>query len=406
QPRADSAQAARLERELARRADSLAAGVERLGEQLGAEGRQAPLQRTAEQAAEAARTMRDAADRAAAGERPEAAEAGTRAAEQLAAVPEDLNAQRDALQRQWRSEVTAELDEAMQEIARLGQSQLEVAQGFRRGESPAALRQQQGSVEEGTRRVLERVREAAGSNALVSPQLAANLAMAEGQMRRAREAVSSAQPNLREGGDRAEAAVDALNAVAQQLLQSSGDVNGAQSGSGLAEAMARMSELAQQQGAVGQGAQALLPLPGQGRGTAQLQALAAEQRAIAERLARVQAGGALPGAGQLADEARDLARRLEAGRLDRATAERQERLFRRMLDAGRTLQGEQEDPQKERQSVTATGDAVQLPPALRARLADAEGRLRMPGWDELQRFAPEERRLVVDYFRRLAERRP
>ena len=66
----------------------------------------------------------------------------------------------------------------------------------------------------------------------------------------------------------------------------------------------------------------------------------------------MQARGQSPSAGQLAEEARDLARRLESGRLDRETVERQERLFRRMLDAGRTLQGQQQDPNKERRSTT------------------------------------------------------
>jgi hypothetical protein len=46
---------------------------------------------------------------------------------------------------------------------------------------------------------------------------------------------------------------------------------------------------------------------------------------------------------------------------------------------------------------------VRLPPALRARLTGEDGGLRVPSWDELQRLSPEERRLVVDYFRRLSE---
>ncbi len=113
--------------------------------------------------------------------------------------------------------------------------------------------------------------------------------------------------------------------------------------------------------------------------------------------------GNMPGAGDMADEAQELARRLEAGRLERQTVERQQRLFRRMLDAGRTLQGREEDEKKERQSTTATGDSVHLPPALRARLEDDGDRLRVPTWEELQQFSPEERRLVVDYFRRLSQ---
>jgi hypothetical protein len=74
-----------------------------------------------------------------------------------------------------------------------------------------------------------------------------------------------------------------------------------------------------------------------------------------------------------------------------------------MLDAGRTLQGREEDERKERQSVTATDDSVHLPPALRARLQGDDDRLRVPTWEELQQLSPEERRLVVDYFRRLSE---
>jgi hypothetical protein len=135
----------------------------------------------------------------------------------------------------------------------------------------------------------------------------------------------------------------------------------------------------------------------------QLRQLGAKQRALAEELQRLKGGGDIPGAGEMSDEAKELAKRLEAGRLDRQVVERQERLFRRMLDAGRTLQGREEDQQKERQSTTATDDSVHLPPALRARLTGEDDRLRVPTWEDLQELSPEERRLVVDYFRRLTE---
>jgi hypothetical protein len=164
-----------------------------------------------------------------------------------------------------------------------------------------------------------------------------------------------------------------------------------------------MAELAKQQGGLGQQGAGLLPLAGSGAIREQLRQLGARQRALAEELQKLKGGGDLPGAGELADEAKDLARRLEGGRIDRQIVERQERLFRRMLDAGRTLQGREEDEQKERQSTTATDDSVHLPPALRARLTGDDDRLRVPTWDELQELSPEERRLVVDYFRRLTE---
>ena len=150
----------------------------------------------------------------------------------------------------------------------------------------------------------------------------------------------------------------------------------------------------------------LLPMAGNGAIREQLQRLAARQRALAQELEKLQGQGDISGAGPMADEAKELSRKLEAGRLDRQVVERQERLFRRMLDAGRTLQGREEDQKKERQSMTATDDSVHLPPALRARLQDEDQRLRVPTWEELQQLSPEERRLVVDYFRRLSQPSP
>ena len=163
-----------------------------------------------------------------------------------------------------------------------------------------------------------------------------------------------------------------------------------------------MAQLAQQQGAWATGRRA--PADGWKRGhPEQLQRLAARQRALAQELKRLKGQGDISGAGQMADEAKDLARRLESGAARSAGGGAAGTAFRRMLDAGRTLQGREEDQKKERQSMTATDDSVHLPPALRARLQDEDQRLRVPTWDELQQLSPEERRLVVDYFRRLSE---
>jgi hypothetical protein len=165
-----------------------------------------------------------------------------------------------------------------------------------------------------------------------------------------------------------------------------------------------MAELAKQQGGLGQQGAGLLPMAGSGAIREQLRQLGARQRALAEELQKLKGGGNMPGAGEMADEAKDLARRLEGGRLDRQMVERQQRLFRRMLDAGRTRHGREEVQRKERVSTAATDDSVHLPPALRARLLGDDDRLRVPTWEELQQLSPEERRLVVDYFRRLTER--
>ncbi|HYC32563.1 MAG TPA: hypothetical protein VEB59_09780 [Gemmatimonadales bacterium] len=404
---ADSAQAAEAERQLATRAESLATSLEKVAQAAEGEARQQRLESAAEQAGRAAGEMRQAARSARQGQRPQARQQGEQASESLEPLGDQLQQEREGMQQEWRAEVTEAIDRALAETGRLAERQLAVVEALRSGNEPAAaIRADQGAVEEGVQRLLEQVRKTAGKNALVPPGIGNALGAAQQQMQKTREAIGSAAPSAREGAEQAAGAVDALNAAAHQLLRARGDVSGSSSGSGLAEALERMAELAKQQGALGQRGQGLLPMAGSGAMREQLRQLGAKQRALAQELERMRGRGDIPGAGELSDEASELARRLEAGRLDRQVVERQERLFRRMLDAGRTLQGREEDQEKERQSTTAQDDSVRLPPALRARLADEDGRLRVPSWEELQRLSPEERRLVVDYFRRLSESAP
>jgi hypothetical protein len=400
---ADSTRSALAEEQLAARADSLSAAVDRLAKGAQADGKQPELKSTAQRAASAADQMQEAARSARQGQRRAAQDRGEKASESLEPLADELQRQREKMQREWRNQVVQAMDQALSETSRLAERQLRVQEELRSGAMPSpATRSEQAAIEEGVQRLMEQMKQAGGKNALVSPQIAGALGSAQLQMQQAREAISSAAPNSREAAEQAGGAVDDLNSAAHQLLRAREEVSGSQSGSGLEEALERMAQLAKQQGGLGREGAGLLPMAGSSAVREQLQRIAARQRALAQELERLRGQGDMPGAGQLAEEAKELARRLEAGRLDRSVVERQERLFRRMLDAGRTLQGREEDQKKERQSITATEDSVHLPPALRAKLQGEDERLRMPGWEELQRLSPEERRLVVDYFRRLS----
>jgi hypothetical protein len=403
---ADSGRAAQAERELATRADTLGAALDRVAKSLGDSARRQRLDAAGERAQSAGKQMQQASSASQQGQRRQARQKGEQAEQSLAPLSDQLRQEREGMQREWREEVVAAIDQALAETSRLAERQLAVQEQLRDGgDAGSRLRAEQGAIEEGVQRLLEQMRKTAGKNALVSPQIGSALGGAQRQMQRTREAIGNATPNTREGAEQAGGAVDALNAAAYQLLRARGEVQGAASGSGLTEALERMAQLAKQQGGLGQQGAGLLPMAGSAAVREQLRQLGAKQRALAEQLERLRGGGNLPGAGEMADEAKDLAQRLEGGRLDRQVVERQERLFRRMLDAGRTLQGREEDQRKERQSTTATDDSVHLPPALRARLTDDDNRLRVPSWEELQQLSPEERRLVVDYFRRLSEAR-
>ncbi len=400
---ADRSRAAAEERALAQRTDSLHAALDRVATQAAPDGKQQPLQDASAQAQQAGRQMRQAGTSAQQGQRPAAQQQGERAEQSLQPLGDQIEQAQQSLAQKWRDEVAQAINAALGDISRLSRRQLDLSESLTRGAPPAQSRADQAAIEEGVQRLADQVRATAGKNALVSPQIATSLAQAQKQMQESREALSSGSPNPREAAERAGSAVDAMNGAAYQLLRAQKSVSGAGSGSGLAEAMQQMAQMASKQGQLGQEAAGLLPMAGGGAIGAELQRLAAQQRALAEQLERMRGQGNMPGAGEMGGEAKDLARQLEAGRLDRQTVERQERLFRRMLDAGRTLQGHEEDEKQERQSTTAKDDSMHLPPALRQRLEDDQHRLRLPSWDELQQLSPGERRLVVDYFRRLAE---
>jgi len=402
---ADSA-AARDEAALAARADSLRAALAEAARDLAgpAAGDSAGPLRDPRMAAErAGETMRGAERAAAAGDRRGATRQGEQSAAALDSVAAGLREERDSVAQAWRAEALTALDRALAETAALAEQQADVAEAMRRGETGAGVRARQGAVEDGAAAVERQVREAGARNALVSPQLEAALAFAQRQMRGARDQLNQAQPNPAAATALAADAVDALNATAHALARARSDVAGAASGSGFAEAVEQLSRMAGQQRGITGDAQGLLPMLGQGGDAVmqQLRALAARQRALAEQLEQMEAAGASDAAGALADEARELARQLDQGRLDRRTVERQERLFRRLLDAGRTLEGEEPDPERERTSRAARADAVLRPPALAPGAAGGGPRVRYPTWEELRGLTPEQRRLVLEYYRRL-----
>jgi len=404
----DSALGAR-ERELEENTQDLASNLDALKEAMeqasvGGEEVQSSIGKTEAAAGE----MGDAAEQAEQGERQEAQESGQAASESLDPVADELRDQREQIQDEWRQEVLDAMDRALVETARLAEGQQDVLQRLDRGESGSELRGELAATRAGLDRLVMRLQGAAGRNALVSPQLGAALGFSRLRMSEALDQLQRANPNTRQATELAGEALDGLNAVALQLLQSRSDVAGAQSASGLSEAMERLAELAQQQGQLGEQTDELMSMIPQAipQTMQELRGLAERQQEVADELDRMDAEGEVGGADELAEEARELAALLEAARVDRETVERQEQLFRRLLDAGRTLRSEEEENEREeRQSQTADPTNVRLPPSGPPEEVGGP-QFRFPEWEELRSLSPVERRLVLDYFRRLNSGRP
>jgi len=396
--RADSAAAAH-ERDLAARADSLLAGLHQAEQDLRAgDALSQPLQA----AGQARQAMGKAGDAAQQGEAGAARRQGEAAEQALSGLPEALRSRRDSLAGAWRQETLDDLDRAMSETADLARRQQSVADQLAQGTSGAAMRSAQASIEEGAQAVQGQIQKASGKNALVSPRLDAALALARRQMAAARQELEQPRPNPQNASALAAQATDALNATALGLAEARAQVSGSKSGTGMAEALAELAKLAGQQQGLNGEAQGLLPMMGPGSSVAeQLRGLAARQRALADRLQRLQAGGDAPGAGALADEAKELARRMEAGQLDPTTIARQQQLYHHLLDAGRSLTGDEPDNQRERSAPLAGAVNPLLPPALRPGATGAGLRVPYPSWETLRDLTPEQRQQVLEYFRRL-----
>lgn len=396
-----AAAAAQQEDALAERTDSLAEALGDAAKEMPAQSTQEGLRDASERTREAAQQMRDAANAARRGQRSQAKQSAEAAGEALRQGEQQIEEEREEMAEAMKAEVMAALDRLLAETTRLLSRQHVTAEAIRRGVLAGTLRAEESMLEEATAKLLQQVIAVAAKHALISPRISTSLALARNNMRAAIDATSTGAPNLALAAERAGEAVDALAVAAYAMLRSKDDVSGAESGSGVSEAMQQMEQMAGQQGELNDQGQGMIR---QGEaGMQDMMMLAMRQRAVAQQLERMRAAGQLPGAGELAQEAMDIARNLEQGRLSPETLQRQERLFRRMLDAGRSLQGEEEDEQKERESHTARDADGRLPPALDPRLRRSPGDIPLPGWDELQRLSPDDRRRVLDYFRRLAE---
>jgi hypothetical protein len=215
--------------------------------------------------------------------------------------------------------------------------------------------------------------------------------------------LSGAGGRKTQAAGQAESAANALSDLAGALISSRRAMEQASSATGMEEALERLSRLGRQQADLTDTSGDLLLMLRGGRATGDaMRGLAAGQAEVADGLEELSEDPASDGLAarpdELAREAEAIARQLESGILTPETVARQERLFRRLLDAGRSLERDEEDPSRRDARAAepgiafmpADGDAVRTGP--RYPYPDDES---MSGLDALQR------RLVYDYFDRL-----
>jgi hypothetical protein len=401
---------ARRAEDLGARADELSRGVGQLVDELLSALEQLAAERAT--AAERAATEAAGSDAQVAAELPSRARRATGAAQralsQMRRAASELREGRREMQEAWRRDVIAALRRAEAEALELARRQRALNERMRtaRAERDVEAMSDQVAMRSAVRQVEDQLARAAESSLLVDPGLAQAAAVIgaalEELVSQMADANRAGPPDLRLAAGASEGLAD----LAYRLMRAGDAAATAQSGTGLQEALARLAQLAEQQGALNQQAGGMLPGTLGDALLRELQRLAAEQRRIAHELGAINQslgprGQVLGRLDALEREAEELARELDRGRLDQEIIERQERLFHRLLDAGRTL--EQDEFERERRAERPGDVEVLRPGELPADLL--RGRLYPhPAADVLSRYPPAIRRLILEYFDRLNER--
>ncbi len=332
----------------------------------------------------------------------DAREAGRRAAESMDRAASSVASARAEQISAWKQDLTGALDQSIQQTQQMAQQQDALREQAQQGNMGSEVRGQQDAIQRELQQAADRVSQQARQSALVSPR--SQQAMAEAQQR-----VAQAGQQMRAGASGTEVAqsmsdaADALRQAANALTSDRTRAGQAQTASGMPELTEQMQQLAQQQGALNDAA-AQLMAQGVSAATeaarrAAMQQLADRQRELGRGLQQAGEQDLSGRSDQMARDAEQVARSLARGDLDAAVLERQQRLFRRMLDAGRALEQDQRDPTGPRESRSGAAQARSATDG--AAGGAAARKYREPTFEELRGLSPEERRVVLDYFRRL-----
>jgi hypothetical protein len=331
-------------------------------------------------------------------------QSGSEAAEQAAQSMEQAAAELDKAREQqvneWKKELSGELDRSIQEMLQLAREQEELERKARGGTSPNDLRSQQSALQQGVDKAMQRLQDAGTKSSLLSQRSMRMMSDAKRKVEDATAATQRAQTGQQMASAMKESS-EGLNQAAASLVRDRERTSTSNSATGFAEMLEQLQQMAKQQQGINSAMQQLMPQQQKpGEAGQEARELAREQREVANKLEESGDKDNSGRAEEMAREARQIAQQLESGQLDPAVLERQQRLFRKMLDAGRLLEEEEREDTGKREAKPWTGSEVYTPSGSTAS-GKAASRFTPPTWNDLRGLTPEERRLVLEYFKRI-----
>ncbi|MDH3427972.1 MAG: hypothetical protein OEM23_06010, partial [Gemmatimonadota bacterium] len=347
--------------------------------------------------------MQTAQDAARQGSQSGGQSASAQAAGQMQEAAESVESAREMLNEDWKQEALDAVGRATGEALDLAREQATLSDELARERAASDLAGRQASLVQGLDRLLESLSEAARKTALIDRNVGTTASEARTRMQELGESLGAREGPPRGAMGESLALVEMLNDLAGQLMASRRAVESAGSATGMQEALDQLAQISQSQAGLNRESGGLMLMQQSGQPMeAVLQRLAERQQEIArqlEQLARRPEARELPARPELLSvEADEIGRQMAAGRLDRATLQRQERLFRRLLDAGRSLERD-EDPDR-RESTAAD---LSRPGSVPESYPDVDSGPRFPYPDDraMSAVSHSNRRLILDYFDRL-----
>ncbi|MBX9927777.1 MAG: hypothetical protein K2X99_02590, partial [Gemmatimonadaceae bacterium] len=387
----------------AARTESLARDAEQLRKRLS-QARADTAARAADLAARQARRAAEALKDSTGG-----ATRSREAAKQLEAAAQSLQTGREAQVGAWKEEVTDDLDRAVQEMMQMAREQDLLAAESKQLRSGTGMQAKQGALKQGAESSMQRVERTSRKSAMLSPKTQRAMQDAQSKLDQATRDAGQSGGGKEGGITSMQEAADALRQAAAALARDRERAAAAGSASGVPEMLAQLQQAADQQSGVNSQMQSLLQMAAQaGKAGGPSEAAARQaardaakaQREVARALDDAADADATGKAEALAREARQVAQTLEQGATDPGVLARQQRLLRRMLDAGRVLEQEDQKEDGKREAKSGAGIAPFTPTRGAARGAAAE-RYAPPDWNALRSLDAADRRVVLEYFRRL-----
>jgi hypothetical protein len=292
---------------------------------------------------------------------------------------------------------------ATSEALELAREQERIVDRLRSGDRPEDLSGSQFAVREGLDNLSQSLAEAGRRTVLLDGRAGPAAAQAGREMDAMAQSISGGAARRNEAVQQGESAMQALSDLAGSLLASGRAMAEASSATGMEEALERLAGMGERQAGLNSETGELFLLLQGGRPIAgRLRDLAVRQEGVAHDLRDLAAEPAGREMGNrpedLAGEADEIARRLMTETLDNETLARQERLFQRLLDAGRSLERDEND--ETRREATTARPRVVLLPAEDTWIMTGP-RYPYPDESHMEGLTASQRRLVFEYFDRL-----